>query len=309
MSTMAVRLNPGNLQSSDALVAWTDRKVRAALRRFAPRITRVEVHVADLNGPKEGKSDLRCAMEVRINGRKPLVVEHRAADLYAAIDGAARKLRTAAGRAVDRVRERANHRSRRAALPLAPTRETAVGVLAGGPLPLGTVRGHVAGAAEAPGRRRSSGSAGGGGQRVIIAGFGPVGRRLADVLGEAGIPVTIIDANVRTVATQEARGRRIVHGDVTDAGVLAAAGIRDAAAIAITIPNGAAAGRASEVARSLSPSVFIAARARHLSEAIQAKQKGADAVTVEELITAQAMAASVANAVVYPATGGSEGAD
>lgn len=107
MKAMAIRINPGNLRSSAAIAAWTERKVRAALRRFAARITRVEVHFADLNGPKEGKTDLRCAMEARFNGRKPLAVEHRAEDLYSAIDGAARRLRTAMTRAVDRVSSRA----------------------------------------------------------------------------------------------------------------------------------------------------------------------------------------------------------
>lgn len=123
MNTMAIRINPGNLQSSDAIVAWTERKVRTSLRRFASRITRVEVHFADINGPKEGKTDLRCAMEVRINGRKPLAVEHRAEDLYTAIDGAARRLRTAVDRAVDRVGSRAHRiarrRTREFALPAA----------------------------------------------------------------------------------------------------------------------------------------------------------------------------------------------
>ncbi|MBX3379068.1 MAG: HPF/RaiA family ribosome-associated protein [Phycisphaeraceae bacterium] len=115
MNTMAIRINPGNLKSSEAINAWTQRKVRTSLRRFASRITRVEVHFADLNGPKEGKADLRCAMEARFNGRKPLAVEYRAEDLYAAIDGAARRLRTAMNRAVDRVNSRIHRIVRRRA--------------------------------------------------------------------------------------------------------------------------------------------------------------------------------------------------
>lgn len=126
MKTMAIRINPGNLQSSEAIVAWTERKVRTSLRRFTSRITRVEVHFGDLNGPKEGKTDLRCAMEARFNGRKPLTVEHRAEDLYAAIDGAARRLRTAMNRAVDRVNSRAHRTARRRArgATLSATRTT-----------------------------------------------------------------------------------------------------------------------------------------------------------------------------------------
>lgn len=117
MNTMSVRINPGNLRSSDAIVAWTQRRLDASLRRFAPRITRVEVHFADLNGPREGKADIRCSLEARINGRKPLAVEHRAANLYDAIDGASRKLRSAVGRAIDRVATRQQRQARRRSAP------------------------------------------------------------------------------------------------------------------------------------------------------------------------------------------------
>ena len=144
MNTMTIRINPGNLQTSDAIVAWTERKVRTSLRRFTSRITRVEVHFADLNGPKEGKADLRCAMEVRVNGRKPLAVEHRAEDLYAAIDGATRRLCTAVNRAVDRVKSRGHrvaHRGARGAA-VAPAQATTTQRPAR-PVVLGTAIGHV----------------------------------------------------------------------------------------------------------------------------------------------------------------------
>jgi ribosome-associated translation inhibitor RaiA len=308
MSAMSIRLNPGNLQSSEALVAWTERRVQSAMRRFSSRVTRIEVHVADLNGPRGGSADLRCAMEARINGRKPLAVEHRAGDLYAAINGAARKLRAAACRAVDRVKDRAHRISRRRSMP-ATTRPARFQTL-----PDSSPRDREAHQAAIIADRGASASAGsappanGAKKHVIIAGFGPVGRRLADILGEAGVPVTIIDSNARTVGTQESLGRSIVHGDTTDPGVLVAAGLRDAVALAITIPDGEAASRASQVAKSLSPAVFIAARTRHLSEALRATQLGADAVTVEELVTEQ-MATAVSDVVRSRVRCACEGAD
>lgn len=286
MNAMTIGINPGNLQSSGAIAAWTERKVRAALRRFGSRITRVEVHFEDVNGTKVGKAGVRCAMEARINRRKPLTVEHRARDLYAAIDGAARRLRTAVGRAVDRVTTRAQRTVRRR------TAARSAGRASAGPgrgrSPADTHRGTVG--ARAP----RAAAAGGGGGHVIIAGYGPVGRTLARALGQNGVPVTIIESNARTVATQTLLGRTIVHGDATDPAVLASAGIHDAAALAITVPDDAVVCRASEAARTLAPEVFIAARTRHLSRALRARQMGADAVTVEEMVTADAMAASVA---------------
>lgn len=117
MSTMSIRINPGNLRTSEAITAYVERRVRSSLRHLSPRITRVEVHFADLNGPKEGKADMRCVMEARLNRRKPLSVEHRAENLYTAIDGASRKLRAAVGRAVGRVAAREQRRARADANP------------------------------------------------------------------------------------------------------------------------------------------------------------------------------------------------
>lgn len=113
MSTMTIRICPGNLKSSTALAARVARSLHRSLRRFAPRVTRVEVHFADLRRAGAGRADMRCTMEARLVGRKPIAVEHRAGDLYAAIGGAARKLRTALTRSVDRTDSRGQRRARR----------------------------------------------------------------------------------------------------------------------------------------------------------------------------------------------------
>lgn len=130
-------------------------------------------------------------------------------------------------------------------------------------------------------------------QRVIIAGYGPVGRTLADELAERNIPITILDTNPQTVLTQQSLGRTAVHGDATSPDALRAAGIHRAAALAITIPNGAAAVDACAIARTLAPDLFIIVRTNHLSQGIRALQNGADSVTVEEIAAAEALAKTV----------------
>ncbi len=116
MSTMSmsIRVSAGNLRTSDALAARVTRCLQRALRRFAHRVTRVEVHFADLRRAGSGRADMSCKMEARIGGRKPIAVEHRAGDLYTAISGAARKLRTAVTRSVDRPVTRVQRRAPRA---------------------------------------------------------------------------------------------------------------------------------------------------------------------------------------------------
>ena len=126
-------------------------------------------------------------------------------------------------------------------------------------------------------------------RHVIIAGFGPVGRSIADRFEVAGIPYVVIELNTTTVERQSARGRRIVYGDVTNSEVLESAGVHRADAVILTFPDDEAMLRACEAVRAMAPTAFIAARTSFLSGSFRAQQLGADHVTVEEIATAQAM--------------------
>lgn len=132
---------------------------------------------------------------------------------------------------------------------------------------------------------------------VIIACFGPVGRALADRLLTKGVPFTVVELNPRTVERQSGLGRRVVYGDITNSEVLESAGIRDADAIVITIPDSEIMLRSVQAIRRLAPKVFIAVRTGYLSGKVQAMQLGADHVTVEEIATAVAMEQEVMEAL------------
>lgn len=69
--------------------------VEGRLDRFEGRITRVEVHLNDLNSSKLGERDKRCMMEARVGGMKPIAVSHEAPTLTEAIHVAADKLERA----------------------------------------------------------------------------------------------------------------------------------------------------------------------------------------------------------------------
>lgn len=124
---------------------------------------------------------------------------------------------------------------------------------------------------------------------VIIAGFGVVGRTLADRMEVAGIPFVIVDMNPATVRTQRRLGRSAVYGDVTNPEVLESAGMHRADAVFLTIPDTEAVLRACRVIRELAPHAFIATRTNFLSQAMVATQLGANHVTVEEVATAEMM--------------------
>lgn len=78
-----------NDQRLESLVASA---VEDNLARFENQVTRVEVHLKDENAQKGGAADKHCTMEARIAGHQPVAVNHHAAELVQAYEGAAAKL-------------------------------------------------------------------------------------------------------------------------------------------------------------------------------------------------------------------------
>ncbi len=62
------------------------------LDRYADHITRVEVHLSDVNAEKLADDDKRCLIEARVSGHGQLTASHQTGDMRAAIDGALDKL-------------------------------------------------------------------------------------------------------------------------------------------------------------------------------------------------------------------------
>ena len=63
------------------------------LNRFSQQITRLEVHLSDENGNKEGLNDKRCVLEAHLEGIEPFVVKNHAASYEQAVNGAVDKLK------------------------------------------------------------------------------------------------------------------------------------------------------------------------------------------------------------------------
>jgi hypothetical protein len=68
-----------------------EEQIRQRLARFEGRITDVEVHVSDVNGPRGGNADLRCTLEARVNGIPPVAVSEEGTNVDRAVIGAAKK--------------------------------------------------------------------------------------------------------------------------------------------------------------------------------------------------------------------------
>lgn len=134
--------------------------------------------------------------------------------------------------------------------------------------------------------------------RVIVAGYGPVGRAVAELLAQSGAAVTIVDLNPSTIQRQQRLNRSCVFGDIADEATLHEAGIEQAAALILTVPDEDRALQACATARRLNPRIFIAARTNYLSKGLLASQVGADEVIVEEVVTAEAMKQAVLRRVL-----------
>jgi ribosome-associated translation inhibitor RaiA len=92
---MQIQINSDHhITGSPELAGRVQALVRDTLDRYSDRITRVEVHLNDLNSVKGGK-DKRCLMEARLGGLGPIAVNHEAENINLAIEGAMEKLERA----------------------------------------------------------------------------------------------------------------------------------------------------------------------------------------------------------------------
>ncbi len=83
-----------NITSTVALTARVEAAVRDSLVDFQQQITSVGIHFTDENSDqKSGPEEMRCVVEARLAGRKPVAVSHQAGTLDAATDGATGKMR------------------------------------------------------------------------------------------------------------------------------------------------------------------------------------------------------------------------
>jgi len=123
------------------------------------------------------------------------------------------------------------------------------------------------------------------GGRVLIAGYGQVGQRVATLLDEQGIPYTTVDST---------DGDNVdVVGDVTDPDTLESAGIDDARTVLLAIPDDTAAEFATLVVRDRSPETEVVARVERAESVQKTYRAGADYVLALETITGRMIASTV----------------
>lgn len=112
------------------------------------------------------------------------------------------------------------------------------------------------------------------GPNVIIAGFGRVGRIVADMLKEQDLPVVGIDLDVGNLAAARKVGHSVYFGDAADIALLRRCGLARARALAITMDNPSRAQEILKAARAERPDLKIIARARDERHAMKLYEAG-----------------------------------
>lgn len=90
---MQIQINTDkNIEGNEALAEHVRNVVEKTLSHYADRLTRVGVHLGDMNADKSGTHDHSCTMEARPNGMDPVAATHKASNSHQAVEGAAKSL-------------------------------------------------------------------------------------------------------------------------------------------------------------------------------------------------------------------------
>ena len=103
---MQIQVNTDHhVKGGDLLRKHVENLLNDVLGGFKDQVTRVEVYISDENSHKGGDDDLRCTMEARFRGLKPIAVTHHADNIHTAIDGATERMVRSVRKTVEKRRE------------------------------------------------------------------------------------------------------------------------------------------------------------------------------------------------------------
>ena len=110
--------------------------------------------------------------------------------------------------------------------------------------------------------------------KVLIVGYGRVGRLVGEMLAEHGQAFLSVDSNAATVAKGRAEGADVFYGDAGRAEMLRLCGIETARAVIVTMDAPSKVDEVVAAARALRPDLILIARARDERHAVRLYQLG-----------------------------------
>ncbi len=128
---------------------------------------------------------------------------------------------------------------------------------------------------------------------IVIIGFGPAGRHVADALRNSGLTVVVLDLNPQATIDAETYGFHGHIGDTTQLEVLEHARLASARLVVITIPARSAALTTLAHVRNLAPAAHVIVRSRYDLHLADFRRAGAHQVVGDEQEVGHGLAALV----------------
>jgi len=101
---MTIQFNTDkNINGTEEFTAPYIAEIEAEFSRYSHLLTRIEVHLSDQDGNKNGLNAMHCMIEARLEGRQPVAVSNQADTLDQAVTGAIDKLATSLATIVGRL--------------------------------------------------------------------------------------------------------------------------------------------------------------------------------------------------------------
>ncbi len=125
---------------------------------------------------------------------------------------------------------------------------------------------------------------------VIVVGFGPAGRAVADRAYAAGTPVVVIDLNPTSVLAARRAGMRAYVGDASNPDLLKLVNLPDAEALVVTLPDHRLTVGVIVEAKLMVPKLRAIARSRYHRYVDLLEAAGADVIVDEEANVGDRMA-------------------
>lgn len=102
---MTVQFNTANnIKGSEAMNERLSAVITEKLARFSDQITRIEAHLSDNNGQKEGQNDKQCTIEARLEGLQPIAATNTADTYDEAVNGAITKIKSSLDTAIGKLK-------------------------------------------------------------------------------------------------------------------------------------------------------------------------------------------------------------
>lgn len=131
--------------------------------------------------------------------------------------------------------------------------------------------------------------------KVIIIGYGRVGKRIADHLDEQSIPYVVIEQRKQLVQLLVDANKPVIHGTASEAEALEQAGIHEANLLVVATPDPINLRQVVNTALLLNPSIQLVLRTHSEEECAFLKEEAGAAVFFGEAELAQGMSRYVVN--------------